>query len=265
MSGQIRFFEKSKADFALPSVVLTASQGNDYVRRIIDRTNLTAWMTTGSVDADNTTIEVDFGDTRRIDTILLIKHNFKSYKVEYWNGSAWTAFPTPIDETVSTASSSFHQFTAIETTKVLLTIRGTQTANDEKRLYQFIATEEIGQFNGWPMIKKAVTSRNRVRTKMLSGKESIREQIGAFSVSLSVTVLRDSDDLALIEALHASNDGFLTWLCGGVESQFSSVRRGYRLEDIFLMKCATELNNEFYQGIYVNGLVPKFDLIEVVD
>lgn len=265
MSQQIRFFEKSKCDFSDTAVALTASQGNTYVSRIIDRSNMTAWLTTGSVDADNTTIEVNFGDVKTIDSILLLKHNFKSYKIEYWNGSAWVAFATAIDETTFTAATSFHQFTAVDTLKVLLTIRGTQTANGEKRLYQFVATQQLGQFASWPQIKRASYSRNRVRAKMLSGKESIREQIGAFTASLSVAYLRSDADNLLIEALYASNHGFLTWLCGGSETQFSSVRIGYRLEDLFLMKCANELVNDFYQAVYLNGTTPKIDLVEVVD
>ena len=265
MGQQIRFFEKNKADFSSDTVVATASQGDTYADRVLDRSNNTAWVTTGSVDADNTTFELDFGDTKRIDSILLLKHNFKSYEIQYWDGDSWENFGTDIDETVYAAESSFHQFAALETTKVKLTIRGTQTANDEKKLYQFICTEEIGQLNSWPVIKKAQTSRNRVRTKMLSGKENIREQVGAFSTSLSVSILSDSDDLDVIEALHDANEGFLVWLCGGSESQFSSVRKGYRLEDVFLMKCVGELVNEFYKGIYPNGLVVKFDLVEVVD
>lgn len=265
MAQQIRFFEKNKGDFSDQAVVLTASQGNDYTERATDRNDATAWMTTGSVDSDNTTFEMDFGETKRIDTIMLLKHNFKSYEVQYWDGASWTNFATDIDETNYADASSFHQFAAVETDKIKLTIRGTQTANEDKYLYHFIATEEIGQFNGWPQIKRTTLSRNRLRTKMLSGKESIREQIGAFSCQLTVTTLRDSSDLTLIERLHYQNDGFLVWLSGGDEDQFSSVRRGYRLEDIYLCKCATELVNDWYQGIYSNGIVVKFDLVEVVD
>ena len=262
MSQQVRFFEKSKCDFSRPSVVLTASQGNDYVRRVLDRTNLTAWMTTGSVDADNTTIEIDFGDVRQIDTVMLVKHNFLSYKIEYWDGASWADL---IDETSDDTDTAFHQFFAVDTTGLLLTIRGTKVPNGEKKLYQLIATQQMGQFNGWPIIKAATVSRNRVRSKMLSGKESIREQIGAFSCSMSVTVLKDSEDLDLIEAMHTANEGFLAWLCGGDEEQFSSRRVGYRLEDVYLMKCTSELKNEFYQGVYPNGLAVKFDMTEVVD
>jgi hypothetical protein len=265
MGAQIRFFDKNKADFSNISAIATASQGDTYADNVRDRSNNTAWVTTGSVDADNTTFELDFGEIKRIDSILLLKHNFKSYEIQYWDGAAYQDFATAIDETVFADDNSFHQFTAVETQKVLLTIRGTQIVDDEKKLYQFICTEEIGQFNGWPVIKGAKISRNRTRTKMLSGKENIREQVGAFSCSLSVAVTSDSEDLTIIESLHDANEGFLVWLSGGDEAQFSSVRKGYRLEDVYLMKCASELTNEFYKGIYPNGLVVKFDLVEVVD
>ena len=55
MSGQIAFFEKNYADLDYANVAATASQGvgtEDFAR---NRRNDSAWITSGSVDADNTT------------------------------------------------------------------------------------------------------------------------------------------------------------------------------------------------------------------
>lgn len=264
MPQQIRVFKKSKCDFSDTEVEATASQGSTYAPNVLNRSNLTAWVTTGSVDADNTTLTIDFNDTKRLDSIILLKHNFKSYKIEYWNGSAWTAFPTAIDTTTNTAESTFHQFTAVETTQIKVTIRGTITANQDKYLFQLIATEEMGQFNAWPIIKPTV-SRNRQRSKTLSGKEIVRPNIGAHQMQLNIAILRDSEDIALLEAIYDANEGVLIWVCGGDESQFSTAPRGYRLEDIFLMSPSAEYKPEFYKGLYQSGIVVKLDLVEVVD
>ncbi len=265
MAQQIILFEKNRGDFSETDVVATASQGVGFETFAINRSNLSAWVTTGSVDADNTTFELDFGDLRDIDNIILVLHNFKNYTIQYWNGSAWTNFSTSISVTNNTSDTTRHSFTLVETTKVKLTVTGTMVANADKYLHQFICTKLIGQLNGWPIIKNAIRGRNKQRTKMLSGKESVREQIGFFSCTLEIAVTSDEEDLDLVEDLQDSNDGFLLWLCGGSESQFSSARQGYRLEDIPLVKCANEYKPNFYKGIYSLGLPVTLDLVEVVD
>lgn len=265
MSAQVRFFEKNKADFSDSAVVATASQGVGFEVFALNRSNLSAWVTTGSVDADNTTFTIDFGDLHTIDSVILITHNFKAYTVKYWDGAAYQAFSTPINETTNTKATTFHQFNSVSTTKVQLTITGTQVANEDKYLFQFIVTKEIGQLNSWPVIDSPVISRNKASAKMISGKTSIREQIGFMAWTLSVAILSDSSDLDLIESLYLSNNGFLVWLCGGDEDQFSSKRIGYRLVDLPLMKCLNEYQPKFYEGLYKAGLVINVDLVEVVD
>ena len=264
MSGQIRFFEKNKIDISEPNISIAASQGDTYTDFVRNRSNLSAWQTTGSVDADNTTFEIDLVDPRSIDSIILIKHNFKSFTLQYWDGASWVDFSTAINPSTNTAETTFHQFTLVTTTKLKLTILGTIIANADKFLYQFIATEQIGQLNGWPIVKPVI-GRNRQRSKMISGKESVREQIDATQVKLNVNCWSNSADLSIVEELYDSNDGFLVWLSGGDESQFSSVRQGYRLEDLYLMKCIGEYKPAFYKGLYPSGLVIAIDLTEVVD
>jgi hypothetical protein len=265
MSAQILFFQKNKADYSVASVTAIASESSDLASYVLNRSNLSAWITTGSVDANNTTLEVDFGETRRVTDIILLKHNFKSFKAEYWDGSAYQAFSPAIDETTSTETTSYFEFTAVTTLKIRITIRGTQVVNSDKYLYQFIATEKIGQLNGWPVIKKPMVSRNKKKSEMLSGKMNIFENIGKFSCTLEVKAATDGEDLTIIETLYEQFEGFLVWLCGGDESQFKTVRKGYRLEDLFLMKCSDEYEPEYLDGVYKNGIKISMSLEEVID
>lgn len=265
MANQILFLKKNKLDISDTTVTLTASQGDDYTDFARNRLNTSAWVTSGSVDADNTNIVVDFVNSVDLDIIILAKQNFKNYTVQYWNGSAYTDFSTAINVTNSTADTKYHEFTLVTTTKIKLIVTGTQTANADKYLYQFIASEKIGRLEGWPVIKKPTLSRDRIKNKMISGKLAVKEQIGNFSTDLEVKILSDDTDLTVVEDLYDSNDGFLLWLCGGSETQFSSVRKGYRLEDIYLMKCVDEWQPEFYKGFYKSGIVTKISMSEVVD
>jgi hypothetical protein len=265
MGEQIRFFKKSWCDLEREGVTATASQGSDYAAYPLNRSNLSAWVTTDSVDADNTTWTVNFGEVRAVDSILLLKHNFRAFTVKYLSGASWTAFSPAISETTNTAESNAYDVTSVETSQIQITITGTQTANEDKFLAQFIATEAIGQLAGWPQIKSPKHSRNKRRNQMLSGKSYIAEQVGAFSCELVVKELKSAADLAIVEELYDSVDGFLFWPGGGSESQFPNVLRGYRLEDIYLVKPVDDYEPEFLQGQYRRGIDFKMKLAEVID
>lgn len=265
MAGQITFFKKNRADLSFSHVTITASEGQDYVGFLRNRQISSGWATTGSSDAMNTTIEVDLVDPNEVDSIILVGHNFKSYKIENWNGSAWVPFTTPIDVTTEMKSTSYHSVTEGIITKVRLTIRGTQVADDDKFLSEFVITSKIGTLEGWPVIKEPTNSRDRKTVKMLSGKYSVRESVGAFTTKLQVKLWNISSDLDIVEELYASNDGFLLWLSGGREDQFAQVRQGYRLEDLPLMKCSNEYVPEFDKGLYKSGVNITIEMKEVVD
>jgi hypothetical protein len=265
MPGQILFFRKSRGDLSNETVSATASEGALYAEYALTRGNLNAWITSGSVDANDTTWEVDFGEAKDISEILLLKHNFKEFKVEYWDGSSYQDFSPAIIETVNTLESNYYETDLVSTSKVRVTIYGTQTPNEDKYMYQFIATEKLGRLNGWPIIKAPKHSRNRIKTQTLSGKMSIVENIGGFSCKLGVSSLSDWDDLDLIETLYDANEGFLVWLCGGDENQFRTVRQGYRMEDIYLMKCSDEYQPEYVGGLYKSGIKIEIDLQEVIE
>lgn len=265
MAQQIIFFKKNKIDFTNAVQTVIASQGDDFTTLALNRSNQTSWQTTSSVDADNTTFEIDLIDERRFDSILLLKHNFAAYNVKYWNGLSFVDFSPAISVSGNSLDDSFHEFTSQLTTRIKLTVLGTIVADSDKILAQFIATEKLGQFEGWPIIQRPTRSRNRKRSRLLSGKVSIKENQGGFSCRLKVDNWKDAADLALVETLFDSNDGFLTWLSGGDEDQFSSVRKGYRLEDIFLMKCKNEHRPEWKRGNYWTGQKINIDLEEVAD
>lgn len=265
MGSPIIFFKKNHLDFSRTEVVVTASQGNDFIEFIRNRSNETAWMTTGSVDADNTNIEVEFNQEVAIDYIILVKHNFKNYTVQYWNGAMYVDFSTAINVTNNTAETTKHTFTQVLTEKIKLIITGTMIANSDKFLFQFLAVQLLGQFNGYPNIKSPVNSRNRVISSALSGKKEIRENVGFFECKLNLRVYSDTEDHDLIQTLFNQHEGFLVWLSGGNEAQFRTLVEGYRLQDLFLVKCANEHKPELYKAGYTNGILVDVHLMEVVD
>lgn len=262
-SEQVVFLRKNWADIERTSVTSTATEANDLISLAFNRSNTSGWATTGSTDASATTIEVQLGDTQLVHDIILAKHNFKSYVLYYYNVDtlAWVALFTTTTNTEATTH--YHSAAGFYTSAVRVVINGTFVVDDDKYLYQWIVAERLGQLVGWPVLKPTL-SRELRRVKMLSGKYSIIPAVGAYGCKLTVQEWKSDADLTLVEDLYDSNEGFLIWPCGGSEAQFSSVRKGFRMEDLFLVRCADELQVEFVRGQYLRGLKVDIDLVEVI-
>lgn len=271
MGSQVKFFKKSFADIdnANASITVTdsvaTSTGQDIIDFVRNRNNRSAWRTTDSTDAGTTTLTIDFIDTENISRLLFLKNNWKAFTVKYWNGISYVDFSTVISETVSTAENNYYEFTAVDTSKIQVIITGTQVADEDKELYQFIATEEEGTLEAFPEITNPRHVSLRQRTTMLSGKTNIVESIGRFSCGLKVPYWKSDNDLTLVEKLYFGRLPMLVWLCGGDETQFSSIRRGYRLEDIFLVRPVNDYSPKWFSGVYTTGLEIEIRLDEVVD
>lgn len=265
MSSQILFFKKNKADYSNALAVATASEGSSYAPLTQRRSNSMGWMTTGSVDANNTTFTMDFGDLVSLTDIILVGHNFKNFKIQYWTGSAWSDFSPALSLTTCTDSTTRFSFASLSTQKLLLTIYGTQVANSDKKLNQFIATELLGQLVGWPVIQKPTWNKNKRISLMLSGKQMIADNVGGFAMDLYFKLWNTDADFTLLETLYDSGNGFLVWPCGGDETQFGTKREGFRLKDLFLMRCINNYIPEQYQGMYTIGTTLTMQLAEVTN
>lgn len=264
-ASQILFFNKNEADYSRSAVLLTASEASIFAPLVQKRSNNSGWMTTGSVDSNNTTLTCNFVNLVLLTDIILVNHNFKSFTVKYWNGSSYVDFSTPIAPSSSTDSTTRFTFNAVQTTAIQITILGTQVANTDKRLTQLIATSLIGQLNGWPMITKPTFNLNKRINTMLSGKTNIGINTGGFSCTLGVTNWSNANDLSIVEQLYGAGEGFLMWLCGGLQTQFSSVRKGYALQDFFLMQCQDNYTPEWANGLYKSGLKLNIQMTEVTE
>lgn len=263
MASQISFYRKPYTDRTQPNVTAAASEASDIAIYALNRGNISAWVTTGSLDSNLTTWEVDWADERKVNSIFLILHNFKSFTVKYWNGSSYVAFSPAINETTNTASTNYYEVTEVSTKKIQITINGTMTPDSDKYMTQFIATKMLGQFEGWPIIKNPKVLKNIKSSRMLSGKVHVSENAGGFSCTLEAPHWRIEADLDLIELLYRRSESFLVWLSGGDETQFFAVPEGMRKQDIYLMKTVNEYSPEYLQGLYKAGRAVSISFEEV--
>lgn len=267
MAQQISFYRKNYIDISnsIASISEQSSLQENGLSLMRDRSNNTAWITTGSNDAETLQVIFDFVDARDVDSIILIGHNLDSFQIEYDSSGVWTDFATPINESGVTDTTSYYEVTSVNTTRIRLTITGTQVADDEKRIQQAVFTEKLGQLEGWPRVRNARLDQNIQTNDVVSGKRSITRNTGGFRFEASVRVWNVAADIALLENLYLSNASFLVWIASGDEEQFSLKRFGYRNQDIFLMRTSDQYTPNFYKGLYRSGFVLAVSFSEVIN
>lgn len=273
MGTRPKVFKKNYLDLDNDNVTITVTDdeatntGQTFIDQIRNRNNISGWATTGSSDTATCQIVVDYVDELEVESIILVGHNFKDYQIQYWNGSSYVDFATPISITNSSAFVTEHAITKQAISRIRINIDSTQTADDDKRLRQLIMTRKIGdgQFSGWPEISKFERNQKRKSKQTLSGKYHVIQSSGSFEYRIRLKVWPYDTDLTLLEEIFFQNyDGFLFWPGGGDETQFKYSRVGYRAQDIVLLKPVSEFNPVFDKGIYKNGVNLDISFVEVI-
>lgn len=272
MGSQIKFYNKNKLDLSNQDATITVTDnvasdtGQTIVNFMRNRNNNSAWLTTDSTDAAETTLEIDLGIEYLISNIFIVGHNLKSFTFQYWDGLSYVEFSTPITEITNTKTTNFFEFNPVSVQKLKLVIYGTQTPDSDKSIKQLILTDKVGvgQLVGWPQIKNPTHDTNKKITKMLSGKVNVVESVGAFSIQLSVSNWSIDSDLNLIEEIYFGRRGVLVLLSGEDEAQFRTRRIGYRDQDIYFMRSVNDYTPEYNVGIYSNGLKITMNLTEAI-
>ncbi len=269
-TGQIKFYRKNHIDLDRPNPVLSVvdaaatNDGTNALKYLRNRNNNSGWSTTDSLDANNTQLLFNLGDMQQIDTIILVKHNFKNFLVERRNITL-DIFET-VEQVVDNEDTTKFISTDTYTDQIRITITGTIVADSDKRMTQMIIAENfgVGTLESFPVITAPTTSVNKKSSKLLGGRSNIIETRGSFSATLNVRFLNIDADLTLIENIFLNREGVLMLLSGSNDDQFASRRVGYRNEDIVLVRPVNELQLPYGNGIYINGIKIVMKMQEVI-
>lgn len=267
MASQIKFYRKSHIDLNRPNPVISVSDavavndGAASLHTLRNRNNRSGWLTTGSTDAANTTLLCEFGDLLNVDYVQLNKHNFKNFLIEWKDVSdVWSTYANVVNNNTGTTIHSVSS--PVNARAIRITITGTMIADADKELRQLIITESLYTFNGYPVIKKPVFSRERNINKMPSGRINVARKSGSFTCELTIEQTSDVADLEFHQQLYERNEGVLMLITGGEEDQFRFNGQNYRNEDIVLVTPVDEYENPYARGIYTNGIPMKIKLAE---
>jgi len=269
MAQQIRVFEKSYIDLdnENASIIITDASANNNGQLVADfvrnRSNATAWITSGSLDSHNTIFETEFGGNYRVGAILMVGHNFSDYTVEYWTGVAWTNLVTVSS---GTATTTHHNITETQTDKIRINITGTIGTDQNKRMLQLIVSRNFqsGQFVTWPILKPSLDE-NKKANEMLSGKVAMTRSVGGYNINMTLKTSVDQSDLTLIQEMYfRTREGFLLWPNGGDNDQFTKDVPFWNEEDILLVLPTDNYKPEWLEGFYKSGMPLNMKLREVV-
>lgn len=244
------------------SQTTTASTNNAIVGYIYDLDRDTNWVSSGSSDAVEETITVVFGTAQTITDVALISHNFKEYDIQYWNGSAYTAFSTAINETANTAIANFHSFNSVSTLRVRIRARKTIVSNAEKSLVEFYVGNLYGTF-----IEDLTSKPNSYDAFFATGSKIITKSNGGklkytkgdkYYADVKLKEMFETTDQTLLGNMFDYGE-FAIYPCGGdVYTQ-----KGWRIQDFYHVIIDGEDSASFSVGRVASmGLDYKFKLYE---
>ena len=103
ITGMMKFL---KRDYLITqSFTPTVSTGSDSFINTYDLDDSTYWISIGSNDFTEETIDVVFDVSQNIDRIVLRLMNFKEFTLQYWDGAAYADFQNVFSSQVQTGVS----------------------------------------------------------------------------------------------------------------------------------------------------------------
>lgn len=259
ITGMMKVFYQNKLLTEIFS--MTVSSGDGSKTNLYDLDRETYWQSSGSNDTTQETIEIVFNATQTINRILLLNHNFKEFKIQYWNGSAYADFAavyslktdsvaSKIDYTDNAQTTRYFEFTAVSTTKIKIYATKTIVANAEKYLYELYIGQEIGTFvedlAGSPNRYTPVPQNYNSQFLKKSNGGMIRfNSANKFSADFALSELWESTDQTIIQTLFSQGQ-FAFWPCGGDNYYTNEI--GWRLSDFYSVVIDGALSAQFAVG-----------------
>jgi hypothetical protein len=272
ISGGIKFFKRNTALFS-SGTTATASSNSSSANNILTNRQLTYWQSIGSDDTTTETITITYNKTVTIDRILLNRINFKEFTVQYDVAGTPTDFTNVIgldgalvggiSETAFADETAYYEFDSISTTGIIITATKTQTADQEKLIYNLFTTEELGTLEGYPQISAIDINRGDNVSRGLSRLANVQKGYETKEFSIDFNNYPSQSDYDLVKTLVDSQDSFLVWLCGGRRgtAYFRFLIDAYKLRDIINMQTSGGIKPFYPNGVYINAPSVSINLL----
>jgi hypothetical protein len=165
-------------------------------------------------------------------------------------------------------NSSYYEFDSVTTNQINISCSNVQNSVTflQKYLASLVICNEIGEFSidGLALPNANHDANNRI-ARNVNNKALVQRGTDTFSVSLNSQMVSTQADLELYNELYDRNEDFLVWLCGArVGSPYFRLEaRGYRLLDLYRVRNISNLDTNYYKGLFNSGVGAALNLIEV--
>jgi hypothetical protein len=276
ITGNIKILRKNFLIDYTNSIAL--SSGSLLVDHLYDFDRSTRWISSGSDDSTQESIEIEWDLTLSVDRICLLNMNWKQFSIQYWNGSAYVDFAnvysyktdspaTGITITGNADLARYFEFDQVQTKKIKILIDTTQTVDSEKYIYELYVGSEMGTFIDDLHCKPNqcdldVSNKNsKYITKSNGGSLKITRS-DKVSFKVKIKELWNQTDIQLIQAMHDYGE-FAVYPCGAYSGAYT-IERGYRIQDLYHVLIKGDEESIFAVGRDKNlGQDFKFDLLEL--
>jgi len=254
MGTNVKFFDVNRIDDN--STFTFTSMNENLASYLYDNDDKTRLLSSGSDDLTDEVLEIEFSSSYDIDRLFIGNSNIKSGKVEYWNGSSWVSVWTI---TNNASSSLYKEITSVSTTKVKLTMSTTQTANDEKYLYQFRAMEEIGEVETNPS-KILPMFKDKASNHTTSSGGNVNVLFGVKYRGIYDFTDAGVNDMTLFKLLKDRATAFYVYNSGGSTSYN---QYGFRVDDMYLVNYVNDFYPKLKADLLGIGTTIQIQLYEV--
>lgn len=147
MPDEPKFYSRN---YIGPENTNTASTGQATMPRIFDRDSELKWQSIGSSDVTAETLRSIFlvgglAIQRTVDTVIVLGHNIKQFKVQFWDGVIWADVPGAA-VAAETNDYTVFTFTPLACFGIGLHMTTTQVVDAQKRVGEFLALATILAF-----------------------------------------------------------------------------------------------------------------------
>lgn len=229
---------------------------------VFDNDRSSFWISSGSDDTTDETLLIVFDQNVTFDRLIIGETNVKALKVEY--GSSPTAFTTVFGNdgqsltgidwnytsvTLAGHSGYFFEFDSVTTDRILITMAKTNTADEEKKVYNICLGSEIGTFTqditSSPHSFKPISSvKNQIElTKSNGGTYSI-DRSNKYQVEIELFELYETADQDIYYSMIDSRE-ITFYPCGGSTNY---TQRGWRVQDWYVCNVFGDESAAFAHG-----------------
>ena len=257
----MRFFDTNQLYTIFGNTINESSGTGSFA---FDENTKFGWKSDGQdTDGDSAYIENIILDPQLIDRIFLRQTNISNFLIEVDVGAGYVTLAP--DEVQTSSDSETYLYilnTPINLEKIKISGSNTIIANQEKRVKQVYAFNELGRIEDFNNISP---TRERVQkiTKLQAGKVDVIEFGRHFSFKIDLKAHYKEIDNEIIDTLARRDVPMFVWINDNTESIMKMYQEPFRFQDLYKVSIEKKDKIKFTNNLYFSGLDNNINMIEV--